>query len=163
MNRRAGTWAAGTLWLLALVLSALGVVFLVLSLSTPIPPRFGPRGVDAVFAITTSTVGAVIAVRLPQNPVGWLFCAAGLGFAVAAFTYEYAVYAVLAHPGSVLGAEAAWVAMWIWLPVLGALAWVLLVFPNGRLLSSRWRPMVWAAALLDHLRRLPAARFRPQG
>jgi hypothetical protein len=147
VTRRSIAWVAWTLWLLAVALSALSIVFLVLSASTPIPPRFGPRGADAIFAVTTSTVGAVIAGRLPQNPVGWLFCAAGLGFAVAALAYEYAVYGVLTQPGSVLGAEAAWVAMWVWLPALGVLAWVLLVFPNGRLLSSHWRPMVWAAGI----------------
>jgi hypothetical protein len=147
VTQRSVAWVAWTLWLLALGLSALAVVFLVLSASTPIPPRFGPRGADAIFAVTMSTVGTVIAVRLPQNPVGWLFGAAGLGFAVAAFTFEYAVYGVLTQPGSVLGVEAAWVAMWIWLPALGALAWVLLVFPDGRLLSPRWRPTVWAAGI----------------
>jgi hypothetical protein len=89
----------------------------------------------------------VIASRRPHNPVGWLFLAAGLGYGVAAFMYEYAVYAVLTHPGSVLGREAAWVANWIWPPALGALACIVLVFPDGRLLSPRWRPMVWAAGL----------------
>ena len=147
MTRRPVAWVACTLWLLALVLSALANVFLVLSASAPIPPRFGPRGADAIFAVTVSTVGAVIAVRRPHNPVGWLFFAAGLGYAIAAFAYEYAVYGVLTHPGLVLGPEAAWVANWIWPPALGALACMVLVFPDGRLLSSRWRPMVWAAGV----------------
>jgi hypothetical protein len=154
MTQRPAALVAWTLWLVALVLSALAIVFLALSASTPIPPRFGPRGADAIFAVTAATVGAVIALRRPHNPVGWLFLAAGLGYAVAAFAYEYAVYAVLTHPGSVLGPEAAWVANWIWPPALGALACMVLIFPNGRLLygrllspRSRWRPMVWAAGL----------------
>jgi hypothetical protein len=148
MTQRPAALVAWTLWLVALGLSALAIVFLALSASTPIPPRFGPRGADAIFAVTAATVGAVIALRRTHNPVGWLFLAAGLGYAVAAFAYEYAVYAVLTHPGSVLGPEAAWVANWIWPPALGALASMVLVFPSGRLLSpgSRWRPMVWAAA-----------------
>ena len=147
MNQRAVTWIASTLLALSLLLSALGIVFLVLSASTPIPPRFGPRGADAIFAVTAATVGAVIAMRRPHNPVGWLFLAAGLGYAVAAFAYEYAVFGVLAHPGSVLGLEAAWVANWIWPPALGALTCMVLVFPDGRLLSPRWRPIVWAAGI----------------
>jgi hypothetical protein len=147
MTRRPIIRVAWTLWLLAFVLSALAIVFLALSATTPIPPRFGPRGADAIFAVTSATVGAVIASRRPHNPVGWLFLAAGLGYGVAAFMYEYAVYAVLTHPGSVLGREAAWVANWIWPPALGALACIDLVFPDGRLLSPRWRPMVWAAGL----------------
>jgi hypothetical protein len=147
VTRRAVAWATWTFWLVALVLSALAVVFLALSASTPIPPRFGPRGADAIFAVTAATVGAVIALRRPHNPVGWLFLAAGLGYAVAAFAYEYAVYAVLTHPGSLLGPEAAWVANWIWPPALGALTCMVLVFPDGRPLSPRWRLMVWAAGI----------------
>jgi hypothetical protein len=130
-----------------LVLSGAGVVFLALSASTPIPPGFGFRGIDVIFAAVFSTVGAVIASRRPHNPVGWLFCAAGLEFAVVAFTAEYAVYAVLTRPGSLLGPEAAWVESWIWPSVLATLACAILLFPDGRLLSSRWRPAVWVAGI----------------
>jgi uncharacterized membrane protein YeiH len=126
---------------LSLLLSALGVVFLVLGAATPMPPGgFGFRGIDIIFTVAFSTVGTVIASRRRHNPVGWLFLAAGLGFAVVGFTYQYAVYAVLTRPGLLLGPEAAWVANWIWPLTLAALAWVVLVFPDGRLLSPRWRP-----------------------
>jgi hypothetical protein len=147
VNRRAIAWVAFTLWGLSLVLSALGVVFLVLSASTPIPPGFGFRGIDGIFAAVFSTVGTVIASRRPHNPVGWLFCAAGLEFAIVAFTAEYAVYAVLTRPGSLLGPEAAWVESWTWPSVLAVLACVIVLFPDGRLLSSRWRPAIWVAGI----------------
>jgi hypothetical protein len=145
VTRRAAAWVACTLWALAVLLSALAIVFLLLSAAAPIPPRFGPRGADAIFAVTVSTVGVVIALRRPHNPIGWLFLAAGLGYAIASSAYEYGVYAVLTHPGSLLGPEAAWVASWIWPPALGALACVILLFPDGRVLSPRWRPLVWVA------------------
>jgi len=93
---------------LSLLLSALGVVFLVLGAATPMPPGgSGFRGIDIIFTVAFSTVGTVIASRRRHNPVGWLFLAAGLGFAVVGFTYEYAVYAVLTRPGLLLGPEAA--------------------------------------------------------
>ena len=147
MNRRAVAWSASTLWAISLLLSTLGMVFLVLSASTPTPPGFGFRGIDVIFAVTFSTVGAVIASRRPHNPVGWLFLATGLEFAVVGFAYEYAVYAVLTRPGWLLGSEAAWVLNWIWPLGLAALAWVILLFPDGRLLSPRWRPAVWVAGI----------------
>jgi hypothetical protein len=74
-------------------------------------------------------------------------CAAGLEFAVVAFTAEYAVYAVLTRPGSLLGPEAAWVESWIWPSVLATLACAILLFPDGRLLSSHWRPAIWVAGI----------------
>jgi hypothetical protein len=137
-------WA---LWMASLALSFLGIVFLVLSASTPIPPRFGFRGADIIFALTFSTVGAVVARRRPQNPVGWVFCAGGLVAAIVGFS-EYSVYAVLTRSGSLpLGAEVAWVAHWIWWLLLSAVAYLFLLFPNGRLLSRRWRPLAWLAGI----------------
>jgi hypothetical protein len=147
VNRRAIAWVALALWVLSLVLSVLGVVFLDLSASTPIPPGFGFRGIDVIFAAVFSTVGVVIASRRPHNPVGWLLCAAGLEFAVVAFTAEYVVYAVLTRPGSFLGPEAAWVESWSWPSVLAVLACAILLFPDGRLLSPRWWPAVWVAGI----------------
>ena len=147
MNRPAATRLAWTSYALSLTLTGLGVVFLVLSASTPIPPRFGFRGSDMVFALAFSTVGAVVASRRTQNPVGWLFCAAGLGFAVVEFVGEYAVYAVLTRPGLPLGPEAAWVTQWVWPNALGAITCVFLLFPDGRLLSPGWRPMLWLAGI----------------
>ena len=135
------------LLMVSLSLSALGVLFLALSASTPIPPRFGFRGADMIFALTFSTVGAVVAARRPQNPIGWLFCAGGLVSAIVGFA-EYSVYAVLTRSGSLpLGSEVAWVADWIWWLLLSAVAYVFLLFPDGRLLSPRWRPVAWLAGI----------------
>jgi hypothetical protein len=148
--RVAGTigWLAWGLWMASAVLSALGIVFLVLSASTPTPPGFGFRGADIIFALTFSSVGAVVAARRPQNPVGWVFCAGGLVAAIVGFAAEYSVYAVLTRPGSLpLGAEVAWIAEWIWWLLLGAVAYVFLLSPDGHLLSRRWRPLAWLAGI----------------
>ena len=148
MKKRFVTWPALTLWGVSLMLSGLGVLFLILSASTPIPPQFGFRGEDAILAVVLSTVGALIAVRRPHNPVGWLFVAAGLVFAVTAFTNEYKVYAVLTQSGAVaLGPEAAWISNWSWPIYLGVAAWLLLLFPEGELPSVRWRPLLWIAGI----------------
>jgi hypothetical protein len=136
------------LWTASVALSVAGAVFLGLSASTPIPPTFGFRGANIVFALAFSTVGAVVAWRRPHNPVGWVFCAAGLVAAIVGVAAEYSVYAVLTRPGSLpLGAEAAWVAGWTWWLLLGAVAYVFLLFPDGRLLSRRWRPVAWLAGI----------------
>jgi two-component system NarL family sensor kinase len=89
----------------------------------------------------------VIALRRPANPIGWLFGTAGLVFAVVGFTGSYAIYAVLTRPGTPLGPEAAWLAQWIWPSSIGAIACVFLLFPDGRLLSPRWRPVLWLAGI----------------
>jgi hypothetical protein len=138
---------AWALWLASLMLLALGLLLLLLSISTPIPPSFGFRGLDLIFGLAFSTVGVVIALRRPANPIGWLFGAAGLMFAVVGFAGEYATCAVLTRPGWPLGPEAAWLAGSIWPSSLGVIACVFLLFPDGQLLSPGWRPMLWLAAI----------------
>jgi hypothetical protein len=138
---------AWTLWIASLALLAVGGLSLFLSASTPIPPIFGFRGVDLIFASTFSTGGVVIALRRPANPIGWLFGAAGLVFAVVGFAGNYAIYAVLTRPGSPLGPEAAWLAQWLWPSSLGVVACVFLLFPDGQLRSPRWWPMLWLAGI----------------
>jgi hypothetical protein len=138
---------AWALWLASFALVAVGGFFLLVSASTPIPPIFGFRGADLVFGLAFSTVGVVVAFRHPANPIGRLFGAAGLVFAVVGFFGQYSTVAVLARPGGPLGPEAAWLAQWLWPSSLGAIACVFLLFPDGQLLSRRWRPTLWLAGI----------------
>jgi len=91
-------------------------------------------------------VGAVVAARLPSNPIGWLFCAAGLFLALTSVTYGYAAVA-LDGPGRLPGGlAAAWVSSWSWTPAVLAVPCLLfLLFPDGRPLGDRWR---WVVPLL---------------
>jgi hypothetical protein len=92
-----------------------------------------------VFAL----IGAVVASRLPGNPIGWLFLALAQLQAVYALVFGYAEYAAAVDPGLPAIEWAAWVATWITplTPILVALA--VLLFPDGRLVSPRWRFVVW--------------------
>jgi hypothetical protein len=93
------------------------------------------------------TVGAVIVARQPHNRVGWLCCAIGFLLGPAFFGQDYAWYALIHQPGSVPGGWAmAWLGQWPWYLALGVISLLLLVFPNGRLVSPRWRPVAWVLA-----------------
>jgi hypothetical protein len=93
------------------------------------------------------TVGAVIVARQPHNPVGWLCCAVGLLLGPAFLGQDYAWYALIHESGSVPGGWAmAWLGQWPWYIALGVISLLLLLFPTGRLLSPRWRPVAWVAA-----------------
>jgi hypothetical protein len=98
-----------------------------------------------VLAVSYSAVGAVVAPRLREShPIGWLFCAIGLSFAVVHFTAEYAIYALLAKPGSLPRGEASvWIWSWVWVPAIGLVVFLDLLFPNGRLPGPRWRYFAW--------------------
>jgi hypothetical protein len=94
-------------------------------------------------------VGAIIVAHRPGNAVGWIFSAIGLLTATGVLATEYAAYASRTRPGSPPGVIlAAWYSSWWWYPTLaGVLVFTPLVFPTGRLLSTRWRPVAVAAAV----------------
>jgi hypothetical protein len=94
-------------------------------------------------------VGALIVARRPSNAIGWLFSGVGL-LAMAAFLAEqYTQYAYVTRPGALPGViVAAWYGAWAGFPVFGlTFTFTLLLFPTGRLLSPRWRPIAWLAGL----------------
>ena len=135
---------------LSLVLTALSLVFLALNLSTPLPD--GEEASDeALFALVFlpfSAVGALIATRQTGNAIGWILIAAGGAFAISGFAQGYAIYALFTNPGSLPAGQAlGW--LWSWTPYVGlgiTAAFLLLLFPDGRLPSRRWRPVAWLAA-----------------
>jgi hypothetical protein len=150
MNRRAVAWLAWSLWAVSLALTALSLLLLVLNSSHPDVPIYSFWAEDVLFSVGYSTVGAVIVPRMPPgNLIGWLFCAIGLLWAVIHFSGEYAIYALLAAPGSLPAGEvASWVYCWLWVPDFGLIVFLGLVFPNGRLPSARWRWFARLSALL---------------
>jgi len=95
--------------------------------------------VFATAAVTASTVGAVVATRRPQHPVGWLFTALGGMIALTGLADTYAVYGVLARPGALpWAAEAAVIGDAAFAPWLVLVALVLYLTPTGRPVSPAW-------------------------
>jgi DNA-binding SARP family transcriptional activator len=127
---------AMTLFGLGVVLSALG--------SSERGPRMGAASVLLFVAfLTYAVVGAVVASSRPNNPIGWLLLTEGLLFQLVCFSIGYTHYAVFADEGRLGGGRfVAWVGNSVWIPILVVATLILLVFPNGRLISPRWRPVV---------------------
>src|SRR5215217_6282499 len=89
-------------------------------------------------------VGALIASRRPENAIGWICLAVGLLWMLIGVSDVYGVYGV-AQPGSVpFPVVVAGINNWLWVPAVGLLGtYLLLLFPEGRLPSRRWRPFAW--------------------
>ncbi|HEX6012386.1 MAG TPA: hypothetical protein VFY87_11410, partial [Geminicoccaceae bacterium] len=101
---------------------------------------------DAAVAVTFALVGAVVAAHRSANPIGWLFLAIGLSGALGVVSNEYVNYTLVVDPGALPGGLiAAWLSGWTWWPAYGLVPLVLLAFPDGRLLSPRWRWAAWLA------------------
>jgi hypothetical protein len=90
------------------------------------------------------TVGAMVASRRPENPVGWLLCLFGVAVGTSSFTSQYAIYDLLVQPNSLPAGEAmAWIAAWQLPIIIGLQAFSYLLFPTGRLPSMRWKWLAW--------------------
>jgi hypothetical protein len=88
-------------------------------------------------------VGALIASRRPENPIGWICLVAGLFWTLIALDGQYIAYA-LATTGVVPLPAAVALNQWAWVPPVGLLSiYLILFFPDGKLPSRRWRPLAW--------------------
>jgi hypothetical protein len=113
--------------------------------------RLARRGRHA-FAISFPILGALIVIRLPRNWFGWVLLAQGAFLGPYVFVQQHAPLVLgrsaagWSPPG---GALASWLGTWTNLPgIVLASTFFLLLFPDGRLPSRRWRPLAWASAVV---------------
>ena len=138
----------------ALVALAAALVLLGLNASHPGASRLGTGRIGfyvlaSVGALAYAGAGGLIARRVPGNPIGWLLSLAGLTVTAAMLTEQYALYGLATNPGAVPAAKVAGVLSGIAVEVTVVLLAVLvLLFPDGRLPSPRWRPVLWAVAVV---------------
>ncbi len=100
-----------------------------------------------LFIVVFATTGAMVASRVPANPIGWLLCLAALAFTIGGVCVAISEQAVRTGQDGFQVAAAAWVGTFVWMLGVGpAATFVLLLFPDGRLPSRRWRPVGWLAA-----------------
>jgi hypothetical protein len=141
---------AGSIGVLVVAMFS-ATVALVISRPSQLPAGVAPQEpldlLGSVAFLVFVGLGVLIAARRPENPIGWLFVAAGSLVLFTGFAWEYALYALSTNPGSLpAGGVMAWAASWSWVVGAGLIVFSILVFPNGRLLTPRWRPLAWFIA-----------------
>jgi hypothetical protein len=108
-------------------------------------------GAAIVFGTSTSTVGLIIAARVPANRFGWIWIAAGVAQAILATLLLIAADHAAAGngPGLLAGLVASAGVQTAPFLVSGL---ALLTFPDGRLQSPRWRRLAWVLVAVAGLR-----------
>ena len=149
MNARAGAWLAWSLAALSVIMFIAAIALHVLARSLDSAGEWSALGaVGQVLGflpfLAFPLVGALVASRRPRNWVGWILLADGLLWTFGSVLDSYRIYG-LARPGSVPFQVAVHaLSQWLWVPAVGLFAvYLILLFPDGRLPSRRWRPLAW--------------------
>jgi hypothetical protein len=125
-------------------------VLIVLFFAALVPLAFAARQAEsdiAAFAIVPAVagVGFVVARRQPGNPLGWMFLALAALSALGPAAGAYAVLSYRLGHHLPLAAAAVFLALY-WCPGIATFPLAILLFPDGRLPSPRWRPVLWGYA-----------------
>ena len=109
--------------------------------------------------ISFTVVGWLVATRRSGNPLGWIYLAIGVSQVGNSFATAASYFGLVVVPGSVPGADVlSWVGMWSWDPGFGLLiSFSILLFPDGRLPSRRWRAVAIGAVAAMALMGVPTA------
>ncbi|HZG62957.1 MAG TPA: hypothetical protein VEY13_05520, partial [Rubrobacteraceae bacterium] len=149
MRSRTGAWLAWALAALSLAMFIASVALYLLARSAQ--EAYGTSGAADLRSVlfnvpflTFPLVGALIASRRPNNPIGWICISVGFLWVFTFLSGGYIAYGI-ARPGSVpFVVITAALTQWMWVLPVGLLStYLLLLFPDGKLPSSRWRPLGW--------------------
>jgi hypothetical protein len=127
MSRRTAAWLAWSFAGLFVTIFVANVVLYFLTRSVQPPPSWGTGGVSMVLIfllpfLAFPLVGALIASRRPNNPIGWICLAVGISWMLANLSSGYGMYGLLARPGSVpFPAAIGSLGEWMWVPTVGLL------------------------------------------
>ena len=134
-------------------------LFAVLTAGTVALVLWGEAGSDQLFVLLCAVfglVGALVARRDPGNAVGWLLLTIAVSYAFTSFADSYVI-----QPGQPFQVAIAWLGTWVWYVWLYlAVVALPLVFPDGRLLTPRWRVAMWTGIVSLALG-IAAAAFKP--
>ena len=136
-------------WILVALSVALLTAAEVLAVLAGTSVGFGFNVFIWAIALVFGATGSLVASRQHQNPIGWLFLVGAVSAGLASLSGTYADYYLADRKGpQLLGEAAAIYGDLSWMPfILLPATFLLALFPDGHLLSPRWRSVAWCAAI----------------
>jgi hypothetical protein len=145
MSTRTASWLAWSLAGLCVAMFLASIVLHVLAHSSQEPTSTGDTLSELLIFfsfLAFPMVGALVASRHPKNPVGWICLTVGLFWTL--------IFLGDSIPGSgPYPVTIAALTQAIWIPPVGLLGiYLILLFPDGKLPSRRWRPLAWLSGMV---------------
>lgn len=144
-----------TIWSLAALTAALSLAGLVASIMAVVATGkslglYTHQLTLPLIAIVFAILGPLVLTRHPRHLVGWIMAITALFSGIVVLNVGLRAYGE-----EVLGPARAgwlplmqWLDLWVWIPTnVLPFAFLILLFPDGRLPSPRWRPVAWAAGV----------------
>lgn len=155
MRSRIARWIAWSLVAIFIALATAGVTLQIISNTSYSRIPIAALIIVIILVGAWPVIGAMIVSRHPQHPVGWLLSLGLLAGPIDMFAHGYVSYDTMAFSGSLpaVGLALVWL-KWSGFPfAVTAFTLMILLFPDGRLPSPRWRMVGWTAvaALLLYL------------
>jgi uncharacterized membrane protein SirB2 len=144
-------WLAWSLAALSVTMFVANVMLYFLAPSAQSTSNWGTVGtvsdtLSFVSFLAFPLVGALIASRRPHNPIGWILLADSLLWMLIDTFEYYSTYGVTQRGSLPFSVAIAALNNWLWVPTVGLVGtYLLLLFPDGKLPSKRWRPLAWLA------------------
>jgi hypothetical protein len=150
--------SAAGIAVMAIALVSFGLAVWLHTLNPPTGQSAVGGGSILAAMVAYVVVGGFLVHRRPHNLVGWLILSVGFFGGSNTLATEYARYGLLTTPGSLPFASFwAWYGAWSFEPVLAVPAFLLVLYPDGRLISKRWRILAFALVAVVTANILPYA------
>jgi hypothetical protein len=137
-------WRLASRWT---ALAAGGLLLAMIVTIVLIEALFAPRALsgsgDGLLFLAFGAVGVVIGWHQPRNPIGWILLGVGFFFTLSALASIYTVYDYRTHHGTQPLGWLAVLAQPAWAPAVALTGLAVPLFPDGALMSRRWKPWLW--------------------
>jgi hypothetical protein len=93
--------------------------------------------------VAVGALGLRLVISQPRNAFCWWVLVAGLSFPLEGLTVEFTRFGMDRWGAIPIVAFVGWMSLWLWIPGSFSIPFLLLLYPDGHLPTSRWRPALW--------------------
>jgi hypothetical protein len=144
-GRRRLAWAV---WVVTILAYVVEVALLFANADLPVAdPIDGVdpwlQALEDLAFVAVGALGLRLVLSQPRNAFCWWVLVAGLSFPLEGLTFEFTRFGMDRWGAVPIVALAGWMSLWVWIPGSFSIPFLLLLYPDGHLPSSRWRPALW--------------------